>query len=285
VSLLLVRYCEIGLKSTPVRRRFESILKDNMLTMLAADGVEALISYADARFFIETEDIDKCVESVKKVFGIASFSVAEECTSEMEDICASAANYSEGRISEGQSFAVKARREGNHPYTSMDVGREAGSAIFIRNESLNVKVDLTDPDKLFYIEVRNSKAYIFDSYVQCPGGLPLGSQGRVFADISDERGMVSAWMMMKRGCRTMVRGNYGLDILKSYDPTLRSVTDEEIESGNIKEMLGMVLGTSLEGLSSVDVSKYDVPVYFPTIGMTDDDVHNLFLKISEADFD
>ena len=285
MSLLLVRYCEIGLKSTPVRRRFESILKDNMLTMLAADGVEAIITYADARFFIETDDIVRCVESVKKVFGIASLSVAEECTSDMEDICASAAKYSEGRISEGQSFAVKARREGNHPYTSMDVGREAGSAIFIKNESLNVKVDLTDPDKLFYIEVRNSKAYIFDSYVQCPGGLPLGSQGRVFADISDERGMVSAWMMMKRGCRTMVRGDYGLDILKSYDPTLRSVTDEEIESGNIKEMLGMVLGTSLEGLNSVDVSRYDVPVYFPTIGMTDDDVHSMFLKISEADFE
>ena len=283
--MLLVRYCEIGLKSTPVRRRFESILKDNMLTMLAADGVEAIITYADARFFIETDDIVRCVESVKKVFGIASLSVAEECTSDMEDICASAAKYSEGRISEGQSFAVKARREGNHPYTSMDVGREAGSAIFIRNESLNVKVDLTNPDKLFYIEVRNSKAYIFDSYVQCPGGLPLGSQGRVFADISDERGMVSAWMMMKRGCRTMVRGDYGLDILKSYDPTLRSVTDEEIESGNIKEMLGMVLGTSLEGLNSVDVSRYDVPVYFPTIGMTDDDVHSMFLKISEADFE
>ena len=280
-----MRYCEIGLKSTPVRRRFESILKDNMLTMLAADGVEAIITYADARFFIETDDIDKCVESVKKVFGIASLSVAEECTSDMEDICASAAKYSEGRISKGQSFAVKARREGNHPYTSMDVGREAGSAIFIKNESLNVKVDLTDPDKLFYIEVRNSKAYIFDSYVQCPGGLPLGSQGRVFADISDERGMVSAWMMMKRGCRTMVRGDYGLDVLKSYDPTLRSVTDEEIGSGNIKEMLGMVLGTSLEGLNSVDVSKYDVPVYFPTIGMTDDDVHRMFLKISEADFE
>ena len=47
MSLLLVRYCEIGLKSTPVRRRFENILKDNMLTMLAADGVEAIITYAD----------------------------------------------------------------------------------------------------------------------------------------------------------------------------------------------------------------------------------------------
>ena len=138
-----------------------------------------------------------------------------------------------------RTAAVKARREGSHPYTSMDVGREAGSAIFLRNEKLGVKVDLTNPEMVFYIEVRNNKAYIFDSYITCPGGLPLGSQGRVFADISDERGMVSAWMMMKRGCRTMVRGDYGIDILRSYDPTLRSVTDEEIASGSVKEILGM----------------------------------------------
>ena len=280
----MVRYCEIGLKSTPVRRRFENILKDNMLTMLAADGVEAIITYADARYFIETNDIQRCVDSVKKVFGIASLSVAEECSSDMEDICASAAEYSVGRISEGQSFAVKARREGSHPYTSMDVGREAGSAIFLKNEHLGVKVDLTDPEKVFYIEVRNNKAYIFDSYITCPGGLPLGSQGRVFADISDERGMVSAWMMMKRGCRTMVRGDCGIDILRSYDPTLRSVTDEEIESGSVKEILGMVMGTSLEGLDSVDVSRFDVPVYFPTIGMTDDEVRELHGQIVSAEF-
>ena len=284
MSLLLVRYCEIGLKSTPVRRRFENILKDNMLTMLAADGVEAIITYADARYFIETNDIQGCVDSVKKVFGIASLSVAEECSSDMDDICASAADYSVGRISEGQSFAVKARREGSHPYTSMDVGREAGSAIFLRNEQLGVKVDLTNPEKVFYIEVRNNKAYIFDSYITCPGGLPLGSQGRVFADISDERGMVSAWMMMKRGCRTMVRGDCGIDILRSYDPALRSVTDEEIASGSVKEILGMVMGTSLEGLNSVDVSKYDVPVYFPTIGMTDDEVGKLRGQIVSAEF-
>ena len=284
MSLLLVRYCEIGLKRTPVRRRFENILKDNMLTMLAADGVEAIITYADARYFIETNDIQRCVDSVKKVFGIASLSVAEECSSDMEDICASAAEYSVGRISEGQSFAVKARREGSHPYTSMDVGREAGSAIFLRNEKLGVKVDLTNPEKVFYIEVRNNKAYIFDSYITCPGGLPLGSQGRVFADISDERGMVSAWMMMKRGCRTMVCGDCGIDILRSYDPTLRSVTDEEIASGSVKEILGMVMGTPLEGLDSVDVSKFDVPVYFPTIGMTDDEVKNLHGQIVSAEF-
>ncbi len=284
MPLLLVRYCEIGLKSTPVRRRFENILKDNMLTMLAADGIEAIITFADARYFIETDDIDGCVRSVKKVFGIASLSVAVECSSEMEDICRTAADYSVGKISKGQSFAVKARREGNHPYTSMDVGREAGSAIFLRNEDLGVKVDLTNPEKVFYIEVRNNRAFIFDSYITCPGGLPLGSQGRVFAEIHDRRGTVSAWMMMKRGCRTMVHGDCDLELLKEYDPTLRSLTDAEMENGSVKEILGMVMGTSLDGLDSVDVSRYDVPVYFPTIGMTDDEVSDLYGQIRAVEF-
>ena len=112
----------------------------------------------------------------------------------------------------------------------------------------------------------------------------MGSQGRVFADISDRRGMVSAWMMMKRGCRTMVRGDCDLDLLKRYDPTLRTLTDEQIDGGNIKEIMGMVLGTPLEGLDSVDVSKYDVPVYFPTIGMSDDDVDCLYDQIKNVSF-
>ena len=121
MSTVLVRYCEIGLKSTPVRMRFESILRNNMLTMLAADGIESLITYADARFYIETEDVQGCVASVKKVFGIASLSVTEVCSSDMDDICSTAAEYSEGRLKEGESFAVKARREGSQQYTSMEV--------------------------------------------------------------------------------------------------------------------------------------------------------------------
>jgi hypothetical protein len=46
----------------------------------------------------------------------------------------------------------------------------------------------------------------------------------------------------------------------------------------------MVLGTPLEGLDSVDVTKYDIPVYFPTIGMTDDEVDDLYEQIKNVDF-
>ena len=277
MSTVLVRYCEIGLKSTPVRRRFESILRNNMLTMLAADGIESLITYADARFYIETEDVEGCVASVKKIFGIASLSVTEVCSSDMDDICSTAADYSEGRLKEGESFAVKARREGSQPYTSMEVGKEAGSAIFLRNEHLGIKVDLTNPDHTFYIEVRNNRAYVFDEYVTCPGGLPLGSQGRVSADVHDDRGLVSAWMMMKRGCRVIVNGDYGNELLTQYDPTLK-VSDDD------RDILGKVLGTSLETLHEVDVSKYDYPVYFPTIGMDDNEVDSLLDSIKAFSF-
>ena len=282
--MILVRYCEIGLKSTPVRKRFESLLKENMLTMLAAVGIEALITFADARFYIATDDIEGCVNSVKKVFGIASLSVTEECTSDMDDICRTAAEYSVGRISEGQSFAVKARREGTHPYTSMDVGKEAGSSIFLKNEELGIKVDLTAPEKTFYIEVRNNRAFIFDEYINCPGGLPLGCQGRVIADIDDRRGMVSAWMMMKRGCRVMAHGNHELELLTRYDPTLRSIDDGEAQNGMIKEIYGRVKGTSLESLDSIDVSKYDVPVFFPTIGMSDENIERTYESILTSSF-
>ncbi len=282
MTIVLVRYCEIGLKSTPVRRRFESILKDNMLTMLAADGIEAFITFADARYYIETEDIDGCVRSVKKVFGIGSLSIAEVCSSDMQDICDTAADYSVGRISEGESFAVKARREGSQPYTSMDVGREAGSAIFLRNEEKGIKVDLKEPDKTFYVEVRNNKAYVFDEYIPCPGGLPLGSQGRVIAESNDRRGTVSAWMMMKRGCRVLVTGDNDIDLLRRYDPTLRVVEPSGTETQ--KEILGVVKGTSLNDLDSVDVSDYSVPVYFPTIGMGDADVNELYESIVDSEF-
>lgn len=270
MSVLLVRYSEIGLKSAPVRRRFENQLKDNMLSMLMEDGVEALVTKNGARYYVEATNPDAAVASLRRVFGVGSISVAEECdSSRMEDICSKAAKYSRSRISAGQSFAVKARREGSQGYTSMDVGREAGSAIFIANEDRGVRVDLTDPDVVFYVEVRENRAFVFGEYIRCHAGLPVGSQGKVIAEVGDERGMVAAWLMMKRGCRVIAHGDADLiALLRRYDPLLK------VGDGN-PQALGYVLGTSLDGLDAVDVSSYDVPVYFPTIGMSDDEVSEL----------
>ena len=269
MAILLIRYAEIGLKSAPVRRRFENQLKDNMLNMLMEDGVEALVTKKGARFYVEATDTDAAVASVRKVFGVASISVAEVCSSKMEDMCEFAAEYSKGRISEGQSFAVKARREGSQKYTSMDVGREVGSAIFIANEDLGVKVDLTDPEVVFYVEVRDNMAYLFQDYIRCHAGLPVTSQGKVIAVAEDIRGMVSAWLMMKRGCRVVLTTDTYFDVLRQYDPALKLLHGNGNGGRNV---LGYVMGNTLENLKEVDVTSYDLPVFFPTIGMNDDEV-------------
>lgn len=262
---IIARYSEIGLKSVPVRRRFENQLRDNAVSMLMEDGVEALVEKQGSRLFVEVEDAGRAVASLRKVFGIASLSVAEETSSSMEDICALAARYSASRLSEGQSFAVRARREGSQGYTSMDVGREAGSAIFLANEDKGVKVDLTDPDAVFYVEVRDNRAYVFSDYTRCHAGFPVGSQGKVLCVVDDDRGLVSAWLMMKRGCRAVVSGSFDWSPLRQYDPLLKEGTSH-------RQALAHVLGTDLGGIESVDVSSYGLPVFFPTVGMTDGEV-------------
>ncbi|MBR4202427.1 MAG: hypothetical protein IKQ93_02520 [Candidatus Methanomethylophilaceae archaeon] len=278
MAIILMRYAEIGLKSTPVRKRFENTLKDNVLNMLMQDGVEAIVTNRGARFYVEATDLDAAVASVRKVFGIASLSVAEESSSKMEDMCKVAAEYSLSRLSEGQSFAVKARREGSQGYTSLDMGREIGSAIFLANEDKGVKVDLTDPDVTFFVEARDNRAFIFQDYVRCHAGLPIGTQGKVIAYIDgSERSIVSAWLMMKRGCRALMAGDGDFSVLKQYDTYLRRYDENKDDQ---KKILGVVMGTDLNGLDSVDVSQYELPVFFPTVGMTDEEVSALYRDIS-----
>ena len=280
MAIILIRYAEIGLKSAPVRKRFESTMKNNMLDMLMQDGVEALVTSKGARFYVEAADIDAAVRSLRKVFGVASMSIAEESTSKMEDMCAVAAQYSLSRMSEGQSFAVKARREGSQDYTSLDMGREIGSAIFLANEDKGVKVDLTNPDVVFYVEARDNRAFIFQDYIKCHAGLPVGTQGKVIAHLDgSERSIVSAWLMMKRGCRVMIEGDADFSMLKQYDTYLRKFNPEKDDE---KRLLGIVMGTDYDELSGVDVSQYPYPVFFPTIGMTDDEVSEIYNAIVQG---
>ena len=275
MEILLIRYAEIGLKTSHVRARFENRMKDNLIQMLAADGVEALVEKGEARFYVTTADIDAAIASVRKVFGVASISVAETCEPDMESICACAAEYSKSRMVKGKSFAVKARRAGNQKFTSMDVGRSVGDAIWNANLDKDPRVDLTNPDIVFYVEVRPRQAYIFQNYIECHAGLPLGTQGHVLAYVDDDRGILSAWLMMKRGCKVYVRGKADVSVLKAYDPFLKVLSEDDKAYKN----LGYVLGLSVDDIPGFDQSAYDLPVFFPTVGMTDDEVAERLARI------
>lgn len=207
MTILLTRYSEIGLKSTHVRKRFEQNLKDNMISMLIEDRVEAIVTKKKSRIYVESGDINSAVRSIKRVFGVGSLSIAEICSSKIEDIISYVTQYSKSVLTCNQSFAVRTRREKSYLHTSMEINRWVGYSILVANKDKNVKVDLTNPDITFYIEISGNLAYVFLKYIKCHAGLPVGSQGNVFAILDNERDMVAAWLMMKRGCRIITKGS------------------------------------------------------------------------------
>ncbi len=270
------------MKSPGVRRYFENILIDNLLNNLAHHEIEALVDCEQGRIHVTTDKIAEAIPILTKVFGVASVSPAYTCSSEMTEMCQEVAEFSRTYLTEGMSFAVKARREGNHPYTSMDVGREVGSAIFLANQDRSVKVNLSQPDVTFYIEIRGKSARVFTEYIPGPGGLPFGSQGKVIAVVATEKDALAAWFMMKRGCRTVVAGQPDgpSQLLKAWVPNLK-IVEAPVEELIYKEnkVLAAVFGYTLADLDKIKATKLALPAFYPLSGLTDEEINNWLLKI------
>ena len=276
MDLVLVRYAEMGLKSRAVRKRFENILIENMMSALAGESIEGIVSTEQGRVFVQTDQIDRAAKALSRVFGVSSVSPVIKTTSELGDMRRAIAAYSLGLMEDGKSFAVRARRTGEQPYTSMELAKELGSAVWLANEPKHPKVDLTRPDLEFFAEVRDKRGYIFSQYIDGPGGLPMGSQGRVVALLEKESDAVAAWLIMKRGCRVIGIGEEGSEpvkILRLWDPDMRLVPPGEIaDLVKRNKAVAAVFGYGLEDFEKIKGIDIPAPAFFPIIGMTKEEI-------------
>ncbi len=201
-NTVIVRYGELALKSPGVRTRFERILVSNIEAMLAQENVEySSVRREWGRIFVETND-PAAPKVVSNVFGIVSTSPAITVEATLEAAASKCAEIAENMIQDGESFAIRPRRSGNHSFQSSDIGISCGDAVYMRLDSQgkSISVNLTDPDKEIYVEMRQSQAYVFTEIVDGVGGLPLGTQGKMVVLISGGiDSPVAAWMMMRRG--------------------------------------------------------------------------------------
>lgn len=103
-----------------------------------------------------------------------------------------------GKFNPEKPFAVKCRRVGTHDFSSREMAGFCGAAVI---ELTNAPVDLSNPEFKLFIEVREDKTYIFHDKIPGPGGLPIGTQGRMVALVSGGiDSPVATYLMMKRGC-------------------------------------------------------------------------------------
>lgn len=201
-DVVIVRYGELALKSTGVRNWYEKILIKNIAAMLDSRDIPySQIRREWGRVFIESTD-PRAAEAAADVFGIVSTSPALATEPTLENAASVCAALAKDLILEGESFAVKARRSGNHSFSSVDIGRACGDAIWgaLEKEGKHPRVNLSSPDKEVFVEMRQNLAYVYLKTFKGVGGLPLGTQGSMVVLMSGGLDSpVAAWLMMKRG--------------------------------------------------------------------------------------
>lgn len=203
---VLVRYGEIGVKSTHVQARMETVLQKNLVAILRDRGFDEPVEREHTRLYVETcpARIESVTDAVTDCFGVVSASPSRQVEPTEEAILeelksTAAAHY------EGGTFAVRVRRAGpssTHPFTSVELEEAGGSAIWTvaKQTGYDPEVDLEAPDMTFFVEVRPRTAYVFLEKRAGPGGLPLGTQEPLVALVSGGiDSPVAAWEVMKRG--------------------------------------------------------------------------------------
>ncbi len=280
---LLIRYGEIGLKSASVRRRFENSLEQDIRRKHVLAKVPCLVTSARGRIYVDSDDWRRSCELLSRTFGIVSFSPATRVTSEHGQLMKDVVGFAEPLLTEGATFAVRARRTGNHPYTSQSLAGDLGSALLDAYGGRGIKVRLDDPDVEVLVEVRERQAYLFSSSFPGPGGMPKGTQGKVLSVLDSPTGLAASWLLMKRGCTVVAcSDDKGLiDGVRAWDADLRTTQAEEdlFSLARRHDCMGIVLAWRLDDLTHRGPPKGDLPVFYPLVGMTDDEVRALMERV------
>ncbi|AAK40666.1 tRNA 4-thiouridine(8) synthase ThiI [Saccharolobus solfataricus] len=228
---------EIALKSPRSRRNFEYTLINNIRNTIGGGKIWR----SQGVILLEVNDNNANIEALSEVFGISSFSpVIAIKSNNLEDIVNKAKEIF-AEIVKGKIFAVRAKRIGSHSFTSLDVERRAGEALYPYSKG----VDLENPEVEIFIEIRNEMTYFYHKVIKGPKGLPVGVAGKTVVLFSGGiDSPVATWMMMKRGSVPIILNfNLGGDLHKEL--VLKELNMLKRWSGGHKLKIFIVKGTDV----------------------------------------
>lgn len=201
MNRIIIHYSEIALKGKN-RRYFEDALLRHVRNALG-DMVHDVRKSQGRLVCRPAEGVDpeKTADKLRLIPGVANFSFGYSAPKDIEALESRSVKLLAS--CDFVSFGVKTKRaDKSYPLKSEEISRQAGAAILRSLEGK--KVDLTSPDIWLHIELTGKEATLFTEKIAGPGGLPVGTSGRVMVSLSGGiDSPVAAYMMMKRGCRAV----------------------------------------------------------------------------------
>lgn len=185
----LVHYAEIGLKGRN-RPAFERQLMKNVRRQHGVEVTRRL----PGRIAVESER----ALDLGNVFGIAWWTKAWEMEADVDQVEAAAVQLAQGAPTGCESFAMRAKVvDKRFGYSSSELEVRLGQTV---KDATGLKVDLDQPDLRIYVEVILPEAFVYTARHPGPGGLPVGTAGKVMGLLSGGvDSAVAAYLMAKRG--------------------------------------------------------------------------------------
>lgn len=258
--LYLVRYSEIGLKGKN-RQVFEKQLANNINALLRAQGLEGDVKRIQGRILLRT----RFEANLRPIFGIASFSPCIEVQASMEEMSAAALKIAETRSKTTRFRITSKRGTKSFPLTSPQLNDRVGALVA---QKTSMKVSLEKPGLDVGIEIIYGSAYIFTQTFQCFGGLPVGIEGKVLVLLSDEKSVLAALLMAKRGCalelvRIINKKEPDYHLLEFFSPN--NLVLHSVNSFSELNNLALKLGCKAVIVSDTLADIKEYPVQFPVL--------------------
>ena len=205
MKLVITLFSEITIKSAQVRRKQIRQLRYNIRAVCGPLDENFSLSGHWDRLELETRlagaPLQDMIQRLTGISGIHQVLQVQEYPLETLEALAQQVQAVLGESLQGQTFCVRVKRTGAHPFTSHDVERFLGAAL--REQVPDCSVNLTAPAVRVELEIRHDRWYLVERRHKGPGGYPMGTQAPVLSLLSGGfDSAVASYQTMRRGLNT-----------------------------------------------------------------------------------
>jgi thiamine biosynthesis protein ThiI len=282
----ILRFGELGLKSKSVRGSFQKSLRKNLFQLAKNKGITIFHQIIRTQDHVSSPDSVELVEDLlSRILGVVAIDRVEKMEGEMdpESIAKLVLDNSDS-FGKKRTFGVRVRRiskAGN--IGSKQYEREIGSEMLRLDPTLSV--NLSNPDEWIKLIIDKVAIYQIIYRIQTCAGLPPGVQGDALVQISDQKLMLEAFLIMRRGIRLIPVLDSRIELLDKlslYDPFIGQRTlEHELSDKAFERPAWGIIGLNMEqakpfiGKRDNAVKTTPICTLEPLIGWTENEIGNL----------